>query len=107
MSRKLISLVSTHGKSTEQVVKEVWDAFVHYRATELGLTKCDVCGGYMGIATDDGKEIKIRCNCSDILCTSCGLTKIPRPLSNLFSKDDAKIWHVPYFQHICSNCRKK
>ena len=106
MSRKLISLISTHGKTKEQVVKEVWDAFVHYRATELGLTKCSQCGEYRGIATEDGENIKVSCACRWTDCTDCKSVKIRRPISNSFSKQDGKIWHTPYFHHICSKCMK-
>jgi len=34
MARKLIALISTHGKTTEQVAKEGWAAFQKYQKKE-------------------------------------------------------------------------
>jgi hypothetical protein len=31
MARKLIALISTHGKTIEQIKKEFWDAFQKYQ----------------------------------------------------------------------------
>lgn len=106
MSRKLISLVSTHGKTTEQIVKEVWDSFVNYQATELGLTKCDKCGEYKGLAIEKDGEVGVMCICNGIDCTKCGINRVHRPISNYFSNKDAKIWHVPYFLTMCDDCVK-
>jgi hypothetical protein len=57
MSKKLMFLISGYGKTSEQLGKECWEAFVHYRATDLGLTKCNKCGEYKG--TDDDEKIKV------------------------------------------------
>ncbi len=65
MSKKLITLVSTHGKTPEEVSKEVWVNFVKYRATQLGLAKCEACEEYKGaVIEEDGI-------CNGIKCSKC------------------------------------
>lgn len=105
MSKKLITLVSTHGKTPDNVTKEVWNNYAKFRAAELGLIKCDACGEYKGAAIDDEGITAVICICNGILCTICKKAIIRRPISNHFETTDAKIWHTPYFSHACRKCR--
>ena len=106
MSKKLMFLISTSGKSSEQIATDAWAAFIKYQATALGLSRCKVCGEYRGKAIDEGKVRKVSCICAGILCTQCQRVQIRRPISNHFNEKDGKIWHTPYFLHICSGCSK-
>lgn len=56
MAKKLISMISVYGKSTERVVHETWVAFVHFQAVELGLAQCKQCGEYKGKTVNDGEK---------------------------------------------------
>ncbi len=105
MSKKLISLVPSSGKDPNELAKQTWDNYVHYQATKLGLKICRVCGEYKGTAKDKGETLTVLCICDGIKCTHCKKVTIRRPISNHFSAEDAKIWHTPYFAHICRACR--
>ena len=104
MSKRLMFLVSTSGKSSEQVATDAWVAFIKYQAKALGLNRCKVCGEYRGKETDAGRVRDVRCICTGILCTVCKQVQIRRPISNHFDYKDGKIWHTPYFLHNCSSC---
>jgi ribosomal protein S14 len=107
MSKELIALISTADKTPEQVSKEAWEAFVHYRATKRGLKKCKVCGEYKGFITKKGEIIGATCICDGILCTTCKVTKMRRPVSNVYYEDTDEFWHTPWFLHTCSKCNNK
>lgn len=107
MTKRLIFLIPSEGKTPEQLTKQTWDALVHYRATQRGLTKCEVCGEYKGQAIFGSKKIGIKCICEGILCTSCGATKIRRPISNIYDEATDTFWHAPFFLRTCPACRKR
>ncbi len=107
MSKKLIGLISTDGKTSEQICKEAWQAFINFRAAKLGLKRCEKCSEYRGTAIDDGEEIGVKCICDGITCTKCSITKIRHPISNYFNETDGEIWHTPHFLHTCAKCNRR
>jgi hypothetical protein len=91
-------------KKYDNIYKQELAKLVKAKSEKVGLTKCVTCGEYKGLAEDEDGEIEVMCICKGIYCTKCGINIIHRPISNFFSTDDAKIWHVPYFHHMCSEC---
>ena len=106
MSKQLICMISTEGKTPEQISNELAQSLTKFQATKLGLKRCKKCGEYCGAAIDNGSAVLVECLCAGIDCTNCRTTKIHRPISNYFNESNNKITHVPYFYHICSGCNK-
>lgn len=106
MSKELIALISTADKTPEQISNEAWEAFVHYRTSKRGLKKCKVCGEYKGFITIKGTKQSATCLCDGILCTTCQVTKIHRPISNIYDETTDEFWHTPWFLHVCKSCRE-
>lgn len=106
MSKELIALISTADKTPEQVSKKAWEAFVQYRAAKRGLKKCEVCGEYKGFLAKKGEKIGATCICDGIICNKCKVTKMRRPVSNVYDEDTDEFWHTPWFLHVCKSCRE-
>ena len=127
MSKQLFGLFNPRGKTPEELHQAMvsayqkfqetgkvtvdiaepqseWEKNIERRAKRLGLKRCDQCGEYKSSET---AKRRVVCNCSNIPCPRCAVNKIRRPISNYFSQDDGKIWHVPYFSNSCRDCRRR
>ena len=104
MSKKIKSFVFLGNISNS---KETQETKSNATCNKLGLTRCKKCGEYYGNVIDDGEELDVECICNGIVCRSCDVTKIHRPISNYFDETDSKIWHVPYFGYVCRECKGK
>jgi len=101
--KKLITLVSTKGKTPEEVARELVKNLYHYSATTKGLRQCKKCGEYKG---NYGRQ-KVECICSSVTCPRCSMTPMHRPVSYYYDLARQKVWHVPYFRNICSECNNE
>ena len=99
MSKRLMRFIMPIREILAKTGQITWEKDI--KAKELGLIKCEVCGEYKSKRAKDN----VLCSCSDVLCSKCKVNKIPRPVSNLFSEEDGKILHVPYFLYRCKDCR--
>lgn len=101
--KKLITLVSTKGKTPDEIARELVKNLYHYSATTKGLRQCKKCGEYRG---SYGRQ-KVECLCSGVTCPKCNITAMHRPASNYYDLASQKVRHVPYFKNICTKCNNK
>lgn len=124
--KKLMFLISTEGKSRDQIAEEAWDAYQKFSQPENkipeGFIKCEVCGEYNGATkmknlnwgdspTKSSSEeyISVSCLCYGIPCHKCKKNKINLPISNSYYPEDNTVWHHPSFtgMRACSECLEK
>jgi hypothetical protein len=98
--KKLITLVSTSGKTSEEIMRELLNDLPHHQARKKGLRQCKVCGEYRGWAG----RLKVECLCSGVTCPKCKTNAVHRPTTNYYDIETQKVWHVPYFKSICTEC---
>lgn len=101
--KKLITLVSTKGKTSEEIARELVNNLHHYNAVSKGLRLCKKCGEYRGRYGGQ----KVECICGGVTCPRCKTNTIHRPASNYYDLATEKVWHVPYFKSICADCNTK
>lgn len=76
-----------------------------------GLVRCEQCGELKGrgITPDRWHEVVIvSCLCDGIVCSSCGESRLHRPISNYYDEANGEVIHVPYFGFMahCQACRR-
>jgi hypothetical protein len=76
-----------------------------------GLFTCPVCGMYRGTTIEaagdgSGHSRKSTCVCDGVLCNRCGVNKVLRPGSNVFSESTGRWEHMPILPGLppCWQC---
>lgn len=98
MAKKLIFIADPQGKSTDELSREVWAAWVKHVAGKTRLKRCGVCCEYQN------RSKNILCICSGVECSKCSQNRVRRPIACYFDENDAKLWHVPAYATICAQC---
>ena len=81
------------------------------RITPYGLVRCERCHEARGWLIEgfagEIEDPTASCLCEGVLCTSCGINMVHRPISNYFDEEDRTVWHVPHFsQAVCWECQE-
>lgn len=107
-------ILAEQEKSPTTVAEQVTPAV---RFVPPGLFRCPVCSEYRGFIEIDDQSAHSRCNgdfltvqciCDGIPCPRCGVNRIRRPISNVWTERGG-FGHVPYFAAWfgCKECCAK